>query len=145
MKAPKELINGILIFLGIGLYFLIVNALGHANHAFLRVFNILFIFYGVNRTIQMNLLEGETNFVNNAISAMITSVLGVFLSVIGLMFYSYANGGETYIHSLSESFLFGGKPSIPTYCIGLFFEGFASSVIVTLMLMTYWNSRFVAD
>ena len=145
MEAPKELINGILIFLGIGLYFLIINALGHADLAYLRLLNVVFIFYGVNKTIHMNLLEGNTNFVKNAISAMTTCVIGIVLSIIGLLIFSYSYGGDSYIQSLSESFLFGGNPSINTYCISLFFEGIASSVIVTLMLMTYWNSRFVAD
>ena len=145
MEAPKELINGILIFLGIGLYFLIINALGHADLAYLRLLNIVFIFYGVNKTIRMNLLEGNTNFVKNAISAMTTCVVGIVLSIIGLLIFSYSYGGDSYIQSLSESFLFGGDPSINTYCISLFFEGIASSVIVTFMLMTYWNSRFVAD
>ena len=145
MEAPKELINGILIFLGIGLYFLIINALGHADLAYLRLLNVVFIFYGVNKTIHMNLLEGNTNFVKNAISAMTTCVVGIVLSIIGLLIFSYSYGGDSYIQSLSESFLFGGNPSINTYCISLFFEGIASSVIVTLMLMTYWNSRFVAD
>ena len=145
MKTSKELINGILIFLGIGLYFLLMNLIGYANVAYLRLFNMVFIFYGVNKTIQMNLLEGKSNIGSNAFSAMTTCVIGISLSIIGLLIFSYANGGEAYIESLSESFLFGGNPSINTYCISLFFEGIASSVIVTLMLMTYWNSRFVAD
>ena len=145
MKAPKELINGLLIFLGIGLYFLIINALGFANISYLRLFNVLFIFYGVNKTIHMNISEGKTNFVSNATSAIFTSVIGISLCIIGLLIFSYANGGTSYIQSLSESFLFGGKPSITTYCIGLFFEGIASSVIVTFMLMTYWNSHFASD
>ena len=63
MKLPKELTNGLLIFLGISLYFLIMNVLGLANLVYLRLFNILFVFYGVNRTIKMNLAEGNKNFV----------------------------------------------------------------------------------
>lgn len=145
MEASKELINGILIFLGIGLYFLFMNAIGYSNVAYLRVFNVIFIFYGVNKTIRMNLAEGKKNFVKNAVSAMATCFVGVSLSIIGLLLFSNAYGGENYIQSLSESFLFGGNPSITTYCLSLFFEGIASSVIVTLMLMTYWNSRFVTD
>ena len=145
MKLPKELTNGLLIFLGISLYFLIMNVLGLANLVYLRLLNILFVFYGVNRTIKMNLAEGNKNFVSDAASAMITSVIGVLLCVLGLLIYSYIQGGDSYVQSLSESFLFGGNPSINSYCISLFFEGIASSVIVVLLLMLYWNNRHSSD
>jgi hypothetical protein len=68
---------------------------------------------------QMNLREGETNFVSNAVSAMTTSVVGVCMSVFGLLVYSYARGGDAYVQTLSETFMFGGDPSVPTYCICL--------------------------
>ena len=145
MKLPKELTNGFLIFLGISLYFLAMNLLGLTNLVYLRLFNILFVFYGVNRTIKMNLAEGEKNFVADATSAMFTSVIGIVLSVLGLLIFSYVKGGDSYIQSLSESFLFGGNPSINSYCISLFFEGIASSVIVVLLLMLYWNNRHSSD
>ena len=145
MKLPKELLNGLIIFIGISIYFLVMNALGFSNSAYLRVFNVLFIFYGVNRTIKMNLAEGKNNFVADAASAMITSVIGVALSVLGLLIYSSLKGGEAYLKTLSESFLFGGNPSINVYCFSLLFEGIASSVIVVLLLMLYWNSKHVSD
>lgn len=145
MKLPKELTNGFLIFLGISLYFLAMNLLGLASLPYLRLFNILFVFYGVNKTIKMNLAEGEKNFVADATSAMFTSVIGIVLSVLGLLIFSYVKGGDSYIQSLSESFLFGGNPSINSYCISLFFEGIASSVIVVLLLMLYWNNRHSSD
>jgi hypothetical protein len=31
------------------------------------------------------------------------------------------------------------------YCISLFFEGIAFSVIVTMLLMLYYNDKFSAD
>ena len=145
MKLPKEIYNGGLMFVGIGSYFLLMNALGFGNVMYLRLFNVFFIFYGVNRTIQMNLAEGKKIFVTNAVSAMFTSFVGVFLSIIGLLVYSYMKGGDTYVQSLSKTFLFGGNPPVTTYCITLLFEGVASSVIVTLLLMLYFNNRFVTD
>ena len=93
----------------------------------------------------MNLTEDKKNFVFNAVSAMITSVIGVFLSIIGLVIYSYMKGGDLYVQSLSKTFLFGGNPSVNTYSICLLFEGIASSVIVTMLLMLYWNNRLTTD
>lgn len=145
MKASKEITNGVLIFGGISVYFLIMNALGYADLFYLRLFNVFFIFYGVNRTIEMNIAEGKNKFVNNAVSAMVTSVIGVVLSIIGLVIYSYLKGGDAYVQSLSKTFLFGGNPSIEAYSICLFFEGIASSVIVTMLLMMFWNNRLTTD
>lgn len=145
MKLPKEIINGFIIFLAIGIYFLLMQALNLSHLFYLRFLNVIFVFYGVNRTIQMNLKEGKKKFVLNAISALFTSIIGVILSVIGLMIYSYLQGGDAFVQSLSETFLFGGNPSIDMYSISLLFEGIASSVIVTLLLMLYWNNKFSSD
>jgi hypothetical protein len=122
-----------------------MNALGFADAFYLRLLNVLFLFYGVNKTIQMNLTEGKKSFVFNVVSAITTSLVGVFLSIIGLISYSYIKGGDEYVQSLSSTFLFGGNPSVMTYSICLFFEGIASSLIVTLVLMLYWNNWFTTD
>lgn len=145
MKISKEFFNGATIFVGISVYFLLMNALGLADVFYLRLLNILFVFYGVNKTIQMNIAEGKKTFVTNAVSAMMTSLVGVVLSIVGLIIYSYMKGGDNYVQSLSQTFLFGGNPSVVTYSISLLFEGVASSVIVTMLAMLYWNNRFTAD
>lgn len=145
MKLPKELYNGIIIFIGIGLYFLLMEILGLADLYYLRLFNVLFVFYGTNRTLKMNYKEGKTIFVSNAVSALLTALTGVFLSVIGLITYSYIQGGDAYLQSLSKTFLFGGDPSIMTYSISLLFEGIVSAVIISFMLMLYWDTSYVSD
>ncbi|KRD10374.1 hypothetical protein ASE21_11740 [Flavobacterium sp. Root901] len=145
MKLPKEIINGILIFAGIAVFFLLMEVLNLSNLFYLRLLNVFFIFYGVNRTLKMNLAEGKNGFVPNAISAMITSFTSVVISIAALLIYSYAKGGDRYVKSLSEAFMFGGEPSVTTYCLSLFFEGTASCIIVTLLLMLYWNNKYAAD
>jgi hypothetical protein len=145
MNLSKEVANGGIIFLGIGLYFLLMNVLGFADVALLRVFNVLFIFYGVNRTVLANLSQGKKDFATNASAAMKTSLVGVFLSILGLLIFSYLHGGDEYVNTLSQTFLFGGKPSVNTYCICLLFEGIASSIIVSLIVMFYWNSHYKTE
>lgn len=145
MKLPKELYNGCIIFIGIGLYFLLMEAIGLADLFYLRLFNILFVFYGTNKTLTMNYAEGKTIFVSNAVSALITSLIGVFLSIAGLVAYSFMKGGDEYVQSLSETFLFGGNPSVMTYSISLLFEGIVSAVIVTFILILYWDTRYASD
>lgn len=145
MKPPKEITNGFIIFIAIGIYFLLMEALDLAHLFYLRFLNIFFVFYGANRSIQQNLNQGKNKFVSNAVSALFTSIIGVVLSIIGLIIYSHLQGGDAFVASLSKTFLFGGDPSIDAYSISLLFEGIASSVIVTLLLMLYRNNQFLSD
>ena len=145
MKISKEFQNGFLIFLGIAIYFLFMNLVGLSDVFYLRLFNTLFFFFFVNRTIMMNIHDGEVLLANHAKSAMKTSLIGVFLSIIGLIIFSYLQGGDQYVQSLSKTFLFGGNPSVMTYSICLLFEGIASTVVVTMLLLLYWNNRLVTD
>ena len=145
MKVKTEFKNGYFIFIAIGTYFLIMEFLGFAHLFYLRIFNVVFVFYAVNNTIQTKIGDGKRKFVSNAIAATVTSLVGVFLSTTGLLIYSYMRGGDIYIKKLSESFLFGGSPSINMYCFSLLFEGIASSVIVTMLLMLYYNDKFTVD
>jgi len=145
MKVKKEIKNGYFIFISIGTYFLLMEFLGLSNLFYLRLLNILFIVYAVNDTLKSRVAHGKKNFVSNALAALVTSLVGVTLSILGLLIYSYMRGGDAYIRNLSETFLFGGHPSINMYCLTLFFEGIASSVIVTMLLMLYYNDKFVAD
>lgn len=145
MKISKEILNGFFIFLGIAIFFLLMEVLNLSHLFYLRLLNVLFIFYGVNRTLEQNLAEGQNSFLPNAISALITSFVGVVLSIVALLIYSFARGGDAYVKSLSQAFMFGGEPSVMTYSLCLFFEGSASCIIVTLLLMLYWNNKYKAD
>jgi hypothetical protein len=145
MKLKTEIRNGYFIFIAMGTYFLLMEFLGLAHLFYLRLLNIVFVLYAVNNTLQSRVARGKKKFVPNFIAAMVTSLMGVFLSIIGLFIYSYMQGGDIYMQNLSESFLFGGHPSINLYCFSLFFEGIASSVIVTMLLMFYWNNKLTTD
>lgn len=145
MKVKKEIKNGYFIFVAIGTYFLLMEFLGLSDNFYLRLMNIFFVFYAVNDTLKSRVMHGHTSFISNVSAALVTSLVGVTLSVAGLMLYSYIRGGDDYIRTLSESFLFGGHPSINLYCFSLFFEGIASSVIVTLLMVLYYNDQFAVD
>lgn len=80
MKLPKEFINAIIIFAGISIYFLVIDFLGLSNILWLRMVNVLFVFYGVTRTLSSNIAEGKTGYVSNLLSAATTAFGGVFLA-----------------------------------------------------------------
>lgn len=141
MKIPKEFTNGIVIFIGIAIYFLLMEFLGLSHVLYLKLLNALIVFYGVNKTLKSNFTEGKSGYVSNLLSAGTTALIGVLLSVAGLLFYIYFRGGNEYINTLSEDFLFGGKPTANEYCIGVLFEGLASALIVVFVSMQYWRQK----
>jgi hypothetical protein len=52
MKIPKELYNGIIIWIELVFIFLTMKALNLADLFYLRALNILFIYYGANRMLK---------------------------------------------------------------------------------------------
>lgn len=141
MKIPKELINAIIIAAGIAVYFFIMEFFGLTNLLYLRILNGLIVFYGVNRTLKSNFIEKKLGYVSNLRSAGLTAFLGVLFSVVGLLIYIYSKGGDSYVDTLSEDFLFGGKPTANVYIIGVLFEGLASGVIIVFVAMQLWRSK----
>jgi hypothetical protein len=143
MKLSKEFINGFIIFVGFGIYFLIMEALGLSKYYVLRIFNVLIVMYGLSRTIKANIKEGKTSYLSNLISTGLTGFIGVALAIIGLAIYVDFRGGQAYISNLSEAFMFGGHPTLGEYCFGLAIEGFASVLIVVFVNMQYWRTKNV--
>ncbi|ESU19433.1 hypothetical protein FCR2A7T_20470 [Flavobacterium cauense R2A-7] len=145
MFKSREFINGFIIFLGIGIYFLLMEFLGFSDVFFLRILNVFIIVYGINRTLKANVYDGHNDYLFNLTSGALTAFVGVILSIIALNIYIHIRGGEAYIKTLSEAFLFGGSPSVYQYCAGLLFEGLASSAIAAFTLMQYWKGKTVRN
>lgn len=142
MKIQRVIVNGIIIFLGISAFFVVMELLGLSKNFYLRILNVLFVFYGVNKTIKENVAEGIDDYVTNLLSMGFTAMVGVVLSVLSLAGYIYYKGGDSYISNLSEKFLFGGA-SVNEYCAGLLFEGLASGMIVVFITLQIWRSKTI--
>lgn len=141
MNTSKELNYGTQIFIAIGIYFFLMELLGLSHIFLLRLLNIFIVIYFLDKVIKSNYLFGKTDYLENLFSLALTSLIGVALSVAGLYVYIALKGGTPYLAKLSQNFLFGAEPSIYKYCIGLLFEGIASSVIIAFTLMQYWKDR----
>ena len=139
MENNIELKNGILIFIGIGLFFLLMDLLGLADKNYLRILNAFIVIYGMNKSIQYNYKQDKTAYLENLVSGFKTGVIGVFLGIVGLIIFIYLKGGESYLNKLSDTFFFGKDNNIIKYCSVLFFEGIASSLIGSFTLMQYWK------
>jgi hypothetical protein len=142
MKYTRELTNGFFIFLGISFYFLIIEFLGYSDVFLLRMFNAVFVIFGVNLTLQQNYKDKIIGYFTNFKSAVLTSLVGAVLSVGSLLAYISFKGGDAFLKTLSNGFIFGGgELSMYQYSIGLFFESAAASLMVSFCLMQYWKGK----
>lgn len=142
MKKRRILLNGFIIFAGIALFFLLMEATGLADQVYLRLFNFVFVIYGVNRTIMQNHRDHINGYLTNLFSAMFTALFSLALSLFALMCYIEFRGGEAYLHTLATNYIFGGgEPSPGEFCIGLAIEGTAAAAIVAFTLMQYWKDK----
>jgi len=139
MKNSIELRNGILIFLGIGIFFLLMDFFGLADKNYLRIFNAFIVLFGINETLKSNIRTNKSEYLYNLVSGFKTGVIGVFLGIVGLIIFIYIKGGESYLDKLSDTFFFGEDNNTIKYCSILFFEGIASSLIGSFTLMQYWK------
>lgn len=142
MRFKRELANGFLIFLGIGIYFFLLELTGLSDEFYLRILNVFIVIYGVNRTIKGNYLDGVRGYFTHLTAAIMTSMIGALLSIVALMIYIQVQGGERYLKNLAESFIFGGgELTVYRYCIALLFESVAASLAVSFCLMQYWKDK----
>ena len=141
-KLNPEIRNGILLFLSIGLYFIIIDLLGYQDEIYLKTANIIFVFYFVNATIREKIKSGQSDYLSNFGAAIITAVIGVFSSIIGFLAYLLLIRGIDYLPELSEPLIgTGTELSLGQYSFILFAEGMTSSVIVAFILMMYWKKE----
>ncbi|KQS46386.1 MAG: hypothetical protein JNM71_10295 [Flavobacterium lindanitolerans] len=142
MKVSRLVTNGVIIFIGLGLYFLLIEALDLKDHIYLRLVNFIFVIYGVNKTIKSNYHDGINGYLTNLLSGFITAMVGLILGLIAFMIYVEYRGGNTYLDSFADSYIFGGgDPSLYQFCFGLFIEGSAASMIVSFAMMQYWKDK----
>jgi hypothetical protein len=142
MKFKREITNGIIIFVLMGIYFLIIEMLNLSHLFYLRIFNLIFVVYGVNRTIKGNYEAGVRGYFTNFMGAVITSMISAVMSIIALLIYLKAQGGNIYLNQHPVRYIFGGETnSVEYFCIGLFFEAAAASLAVSFCLMQYWKDK----
>lgn len=142
MKTSRILTNGIIIFLGIGVFFLFMELLGLSKNIYLRLINFVFVIYGVNRTLQQNHDDGNYGYYTNLAAGLLTSVTGLIMSVAAFLIYVSIQGGDTYLEKYHQSYLFGsGNPSMYQFGISLFLEGLAACAITSFTLMQFWKDK----
>ena len=132
--------NAFKIYAGIVLFFLIMKVFGLEKIMALRMFNFVIVIWGINSAIKMNIFKNhETNYLSNIFIGIATSLIAVFASAISLLIYANFIS-PNFIHVLESSMLWGDNLSISLITIVIFFEGTASSVISSFIVMQYWKN-----
>ena len=141
MKFSRIFTNGTIIFIGMALFFLLMEILNLTNQVYLRLFNFVFVIYGVNLTIKQNYKDHTDGYLTNLSSAFLTAFVSLVLGILSFLAYAGYKGGENYIDEHAKSYIFGGDPSLPQFAMGLLLEGMAASVIVSFTLMQIWKNK----
>ncbi|PQJ20701.1 hypothetical protein [Tenacibaculum sp. SG-28] len=141
MSKSKIIVsNALLTFLGISGYFLFMKILGLEQISELRFFNFFIVLWGINRAIKTNITENkELLYTQNFIIGAGTSMLAVFLTIVGLIVYvTFANA--EFMTVLEDSSFWGQNLSLQLVVFALAIEGIASSVICSFVLMQYYKN-----
>ena len=146
MSSTKIIVNNaLLIVAGIVGFFFLMKLFGLDNVSELRLLNFVFVLWGINRAIKMNIEQNkETLYLNNFSLGVGTSVLAVGITVLGLIIYvDYID--NSFMSVLEYSFFWGRNLTLPLVVFALLIEGIASSVICSFILMQYYKNYKVTN
>jgi len=142
MNVQRVIINGFIIYIGIALFFILMELVGWSDQVYLRLVNFIFVIYGVNKTIKSNYEDHTNGYFANLVAGIFTALVSLALGVLSFIGYIEYKGGNEYLNHFKDSYIFGGgDPSLYQFCIGLVVEGVAASVIVSFTLMQYWKDK----
>jgi hypothetical protein len=147
MNFSRITVNGFIIYVGIALFFLLMEMVGWSDQIYLRLVNFIFVIYGVNRTIKGNYEEHIygyfTNLTSGIFTALVSLILGLFSFIAYIEYQGASHGGANeYLQKYAGSYFFGGgDPSLYQFITGLVIEGVAASMIVSFALMQYWKDK----
>jgi hypothetical protein len=128
------------IYSGIALYFLIMKLLGLEHILVLRMLNFVIVIWGINAAIKTNIFKNDdTDYLSNTLIGVSTSIIAVFASSLSLYVYLTFISPE-FIHQLESSLLWGNNLNALLIAFVVFFEGTASSVVSTFIIMQYWKN-----
>ena len=128
--------NGIILFLLLGLYFLILDAIGSADNLFLILVNYVFIFGILNITIKQAVKNGET-YLNKLAIGIVTVFIAITLGALSLYLYLQALEPilERYVSVVMMPNSYAGL------CLALFVQSLTSSMILVFIMLQFYKNR----
>lgn len=132
--------NGLLIFLFIGVYFVLLELLGLTDNIFLRFVNFLFVIIGVNNTLKKATKE-KLDYLKKFAAALFAPFLGVLLSAVSLFIYLTIFDNDLSAYAMT---LIPAETNF-SFAAVIFVEGFLSSLMLVFIMMQYWKNVEVKD
>lgn len=137
----KSVRYGVKMFLAIGIFFLILYALGLGDVAELRYFNLLFVIYFSNKLAKTNATEPkDKSYIKNLSSVFGANLINVLLCIGGLLLFNVIFEPEFLSH-VTKGVLIVETTSVPQVIISLFIEGVAGTAVVSFVLLQYWKNH----
>lgn len=132
-----EVKNGLLLYLFLALYFLLMDGIGMSNEPYLKIFNIVFVLFCVNLTVKSYAKKG-VGYLKLFSKGMGTAVIGIVLALVGLLVYFELLLGGVNLEAYSTTII--PTSTLSQYFLALFAEGLASAVVVVFALLQYWKN-----
>jgi hypothetical protein len=107
MQLPKELTNGTYFYCN--QYLLSTDGFKGFLVSFTAFLSVFFYFLWNKQHYKMNIAEGKKNLASDSASALITGLIGVFLSILN-HYFTYLNGGIP-CKFTTENLFTRGEPS----------------------------------
>ena len=141
IKETTAIKNGLKILGAISVFFLLMQFFGLQDEVYLRFFNVLIIYYFVNRTVRSVIVEKNASLLSVLLSSFVTSFIGVTLSIIAFSMYIITYQGIDYLAAVGETIIpVGSGASLSKYCLALFVEGVCSGVLVSIIVLQRWKN-----
>lgn len=127
LKRSNAIKNGLILFVMLGVYFLILDALGWADNTFFRLGNYVFIVLMVNSSLKKAVQNGE-DYLSKMAIGIVTVAIAMTLGAISLFAYLQILQPdlERYVSPIIAANSYSGL------CVALFIQSIASSVILVL-------------
>lgn len=140
LRRSYILRNGIILFLLLGLYFLLLDVLGWADNTYLRLVNYVFIFAVLNNTMKHAVKNGK-NYLNKFLISLITVGFGIVLSIIALFFYLHVfePSLERYHTSVMVANSYG------KLVIAHLIESLSSAFILVFIMLQFYKNKSPED
>ena len=123
-------------------YFFLLRGMHLDEMPVLRLLNFVFIFLGVNYTIEKNIIiQKETVYWKNFMVGFYSTILTVIIVLTILTVYvNYIQPG--FINILQNSFFFWKNDfSFPLILFIIFIQGIIASIISSFVVMLYWKKN----
>lgn len=136
IQRSQAIRDGLILFALLGIYFVILDALGWADNTFLRLGNYVFIVLMVNNTLKKAVKNGEGYLSKLAIGVVMVSVATI-LGTISLFVYLQILQPdlENYISPIIAANSYTGL------CMALFIQSMASSIILVFIMSQLYKNK----